>query len=197
MHINDDLVPWLIVLFAIVAGAGITDVVLDINGGISIAHLVVELVFGLAALAITVFLAVNWLASERRLRCIQLDQQKLRAFIDGLNEIIENKFLEWHLTPVEIEVGTLLLKGLSHSDIAANSGRSERTIRQHAVSIYRKAGLKNRAELSAYFLEDLLLAADCRADQPTPPNPSPGQSRRTTAPMPARSVDSHRERLAD
>jgi hypothetical protein len=31
------------------------------------------------------------------------------------------------------------------------------TVRQHAVAVYRKSGLAGRAELSAFFLEDLLL----------------------------------------
>ncbi len=30
-------------------------------------------------------------------------------------------------------------------------------MRQHAVAVYRKSGLSGRAELSAFFLEDLLL----------------------------------------
>jgi DNA-binding NarL/FixJ family response regulator len=51
----------------------------------------------------------------------------------------------------------LLLKGHGHKQAAALTGRSERTVRQHAVSIYHKAGLSGRAELAAFFLEDLLL----------------------------------------
>ena len=35
--------------------------------------------------------------------------------------------------------------------------RSERTVRRRAVSVYRKSGLAGRADLSAFFLEDLLL----------------------------------------
>lgn len=53
----------------------------------------------------------------------------------------------------------MLLKGYSHRQIADMSGKSERTVRQHAVSVYRKSGLSGRAELSAFFLEDLLLPA--------------------------------------
>ena len=34
---------------------------------------------------------------------------------------------------------------------------SEATIRQQALAIYRKSGLRSRSELSAFFLEDLLL----------------------------------------
>ena len=33
---------------------------------------------------------------------------------------------------------------------------TERTVRDQAGAIYRKSGLAGRAELSAYFLEDLL-----------------------------------------
>ena len=58
-----------------------------------------------------------------------------------------------------------LLKGYSHKQIAALTERSERTVRQHAVSVYRKSGLGGRAELSAFFLEDLLLPADSAATE--------------------------------
>ena len=34
---------------------------------------------------------------------------------------------------------------------------SERTVREQARSVYRKAGVSGRSGLSAYFLEDLLL----------------------------------------
>jgi DNA-binding NarL/FixJ family response regulator len=51
----------------------------------------------------------------------------------------------------------LLLKGYGHKEIAKLLGRSERTVRQHAVAVYRKSNLSGRAELAAFFLEDLLL----------------------------------------
>lgn len=51
----------------------------------------------------------------------------------------------------------LLLKGLSHKVIAEVRATSERTVRQQALAVYRKAGLAGRAELAAFFLEDLLL----------------------------------------
>ena len=51
----------------------------------------------------------------------------------------------------------MLLKGFSHKEIAALRETSERTIREQARAVYRKAGLSGRASLSAFFLEDLLL----------------------------------------
>lgn len=50
----------------------------------------------------------------------------------------------------------LLLKGLSHKELAVVRGVSERTVREQARSIYSKGGLTGRTALSAFFLEDLL-----------------------------------------
>ena len=49
------------------------------------------------------------------------------------------------------------VKGKSHKAIAYETGRSERTVRQHAVTVYQKSGLAGRAELAAFFLEGLVL----------------------------------------
>ncbi|HVP62222.1 MAG TPA: LuxR C-terminal-related transcriptional regulator [Myxococcaceae bacterium] len=60
------------------------------------------------------------------------------------------------VTEAEREVALLLLKGLSLREIAGLRETSERTVRHQSLAVYRKAGLAGRAELSAYFLEDLL-----------------------------------------
>jgi DNA-binding NarL/FixJ family response regulator len=57
------------------------------------------------------------------------------------------------------------MKGHGHKQIAAASGRSERTVRQHAVAVYQKSGLQGRAELAAFFLEDLMVPGTA---DPTP-----------------------------
>ena len=80
-----------------------------------------------------------------------------RELIAGLAVQIRKQFDNWQLTPAEAEVGMLMLKGLSHSEIAQLRNVSERTIRDQARAIYRKAGVTGRTELSAFFLEDLLL----------------------------------------
>ena len=51
------------------------------------------------------------------------------------------------------------LRRRSHT-IANLRATSERTVRQRAKDVYRKAGLSGRAELSAFFLEDLLLSSN-------------------------------------
>jgi DNA-binding CsgD family transcriptional regulator len=81
----------------------------------------------------------------------------MRELLKGLGDAIDAQFDRWQLTPAEREVALLMLKGLSHKEIAAVREASERTIRQQARAIYAKANLSGRAALSAFFLEDLLL----------------------------------------
>jgi DNA-binding CsgD family transcriptional regulator len=79
-----------------------------------------------------------------------------RTLLNGLGEAINTQFSRWNLTDAEREVALLLLKGLSHKEVATIRAVSERTIREQSRSIYSKSGLSGRAALSAFFLEDLL-----------------------------------------
>jgi DNA-binding CsgD family transcriptional regulator len=99
--------------------------------------------------------------------------------LQGLGALIDKQFGEWGLSPSEREVAMLLLKGLSLKDIAGARNSSEPTVRQQAQAVYRKADLAGRAELSAFFLEDLMLP---RSSPPivtpvTSPPPSPASTR--------------------
>jgi len=69
---------------------------------------------------------------------------------------VRDQMARWGLTAAETEVARLLLLGLSMKDIAVARGTSERTAREQAQAVYRKGHLAGRAELSAFFLEDLL-----------------------------------------
>lgn len=83
-------------------------------------------------------------------------RSEARSFLNGLGDAIDAQFSRWNLTEAEREVALLLLKGLSHKEIAVVRAVSERTVREQARSIYSKAGLTGRTALSAFFLEDLL-----------------------------------------
>ena len=79
-----------------------------------------------------------------------------REALDSLSRSIDHQFDRWELSPAEREVALLLLKGFSLKEIAALRATAERTARQQSLAVYRKADLAGRAELSAFFLEDLL-----------------------------------------
>ncbi len=78
-----------------------------------------------------------------------------RVHVRGLGSAIRQQFADWRLTAGESEIALLMLKGLSHKEIAEVRQSSAATVRQQAAAIYGKSGLSSRAELAAYFLEDL------------------------------------------
>ena len=83
-------------------------------------------------------------------------REAARAHVDGLGRAIREQFEAWTLSEGEADIAGLMLKGLSHKEIARLRLTSEATVRQQAAAIYRKSGLASRAELAAFFLEDLL-----------------------------------------
>ncbi len=85
----------------------------------------------------------------------------------GLSDAIDQQFISWGLTASEQEIARLLLKGLSHKEIATVRQASEATVRQQATAVYKKANLAGRAELAAFFLEDLLAPATQPRSAPT------------------------------
>jgi DNA-binding NarL/FixJ family response regulator len=155
------------VLLAVAVG-GVVDLASDVSP--SPLHVAFELALLGASLGGIVWFWLEWARVRRALagvRAIAASQQADRdawraradALLRGLGEAIDAQLARWSLTPAERETALLLLKGFGHKEIAALLGKSERTVRQQAVAVYRKSGLGGRAELAAFFLEDLLLPA--------------------------------------
>jgi DNA-binding CsgD family transcriptional regulator len=158
-------------LLIAIATWGVVDLLLDRPEHWLSAHVLVEIGFVLISLGSVFYLWLGWVGTRRSLgrargrlaaKEVERDRWKARAtkLLQGLGAEIDAQFERWVLTPAERQVAMLLLKGLGHKEVAALLERSERTVRQHAVSVYRKSELAGRAELSAFFLEDLLLPAD-------------------------------------
>lgn len=155
------------VLLAVVGLVGV-DLVLDGRSGADPAHLVLE---GILMLLAAVAAGRLWLRLRRtrtRVRALSIDVDRAREdaerwraeaaeLLEGLGRTIGRQFDRWQLTPAERSVALLLLKGLSHAEAARVRGTSERTVRDQAGSVYQKADITGRAELSAFFLEDLLV----------------------------------------
>jgi DNA-binding CsgD family transcriptional regulator len=160
---------WLVLaLLGAIAVSGAVDLALDHFGSLWSLHFLVEMALLVVSLGGVGFLCFRWRDAGRALEQTRRDLAARRAerdawrgraekFLLGLGEEIDRQLRKWGLTPAERETALLLLKGYGHKEIAALQEKSERTVRQHAVAIYRKSGLSGRTGLSAYFLEDLLL----------------------------------------
>ena len=151
-----------VALFAAIAVLIGVDVLTDIAAGARSAHVALEVVvFVLAAVGLWALLKRERRLHRRDLAAAKAEaarwRDESRAVLAGLGAAIDRQFAAWQLSTAEREIGLLLLKGLSLKEIAEARGTSERTVRQQAFALYRKAGLAGRAELSAFFLEDLLL----------------------------------------
>jgi len=181
-------------LLLCIAAFGAIDLALDRPTSPWTLHVLVELAFVTLCLVATLFLWRGWRGTHRRLQGSRADlvrreaerdlwRDKATRLLRGLGAEIEAQFERWGRTPAEKQVALLLLKGLGHKEAAEVLDRSERTVRQHAVAVYRKAGLAGRAELAAFFLEDLLLPQDSAEDESPSTDPVPTRAA-TPAPAP-------------
>ena len=171
MEEMDTRLRWILAaaLLSIIVG-GTADLVMDRPTDWLSFHVVFETLMIAGALLMATTLWMGWwrsahaamdLRTRLEARTAELDQwrQSARQALEGLGAAIDEQFGRWGLTGAEREIALMLLKGYGHKQIAGMTGRSERTVRQHASTVYEKSGLGGRAELSAYFLQDLMLPA--------------------------------------
>lgn len=141
------------------------DLFKDFSEGNSLFHLLIEASVILTCL-FSIVLFLRKLIEEKHSLTASLDEtredlnywkKKSSNLINGLSFEIDNQFKNWHLSKSEKEIALLLIKGFSTKEIANIRKTSEKTVRVQTSSIYKKTKLANRNELSAFFLEDLLL----------------------------------------
>lgn len=167
-----------LVAFVAVIALAAADVIGDLSEGTTLRHVLMEIGVVVAGLAGAVLVARQLLPLLRRGRAAQHELEQLAArlaateaeaarwrteagdLLRGLGAALDQQFERWALSPAEKEVALLLLKGLSHKEIAEVRSIADATARQQARAVYKKAGLSGRNDLAAFFLEDLLLPRD-------------------------------------
>ena len=70
--------------------------------------------------------------------------------------VMQKQFEAWKLSESEQDIVICMLKGLTFREIAGLRETREKTVRQQASAVYRKAGVSSRSELTAWFFEDML-----------------------------------------
>ncbi|WP_373017341.1 helix-turn-helix transcriptional regulator [Thiomicrorhabdus sp.] len=158
-----------LITYSLIFIVSFLDVLLDWQGmGKINAHTYVEILLGLLALAGFALMMYWNIQQTRKIKAMheklsntekQLSdsQQQAQKLMGEFSKIIQTQFDEWHLTKSEKEVGLLLLKGLTLEEISSVRETREKTVRQQASNLYKKAGISGRHELVAYFFEDLLV----------------------------------------
>jgi DNA-binding NarL/FixJ family response regulator len=162
---TSDKLIFLLAAAVVLASAG--DIISDLSHGAPMGHVIQEAV--LMGLAASLMLWMLWdlRQKQRLLESLKRELAQPRAvakpvnpLVQGarqrLSEAVDAQFGDWELSPSEREVGVLLIKGLSIKEIAALRETHEKTVRQQASAIYRKAGVSGRHAFAAWFIEDLL-----------------------------------------
>jgi DNA-binding CsgD family transcriptional regulator len=164
-------------LFALVSGLTAADLAGDLGHGIDLEHAVTEGAVVLLGLVGASWMVVRLRALGRQTRLLgdradaleadlsaseaalaatreEADRWRTEAgdLIRGLGAAIDLQLDRWGLTAAEKDVALLLLKGLSHKEVADLRGTGEATVRQQSRAIYRKAGLSGRHAQAAVFL---------------------------------------------
>ena len=157
----------LIFIFGIVIVASGADLLADLSHGAKIEHIVKEAIvvcFSVIAIALLLFglhqQKLEIISLQKELETINRPQITPKKYVldarKKLGNVVSQQFSEWQLTNSEIEVGWLLLKGLSLKEISIVRNTQEKTVRQQASSIYKKSGVSGRHVFSAWFIEDIL-----------------------------------------
>ena len=144
------------------------DIYTDYFDGVAWWHIIIEIVIALFAITGVYYLLRGQiklkytLQKERQFNAeLEVEAHKWKkvskSYLNGLSHEIDKQLTSWKLTKAEKDIVFLLLKGLSLKEIATIRNTSVKTTRTQANAIYSKSGLSGRSELSAFFLEDLLL----------------------------------------
>jgi DNA-binding CsgD family transcriptional regulator len=147
---NNKVATSLFTLVALLVGV---DLMADAGSGAGGLHLSAESTATLLALAGAAWFMRQIVAERSEAAAWRAQAEELLA---GLGQTVEEQFTQWGLSPAEREVSLLLLKGLSFNEVAQVRNTSARTSREQARAVYKKSGVAGRAELSAWFIEDLL-----------------------------------------
>jgi DNA-binding CsgD family transcriptional regulator len=83
-------------------------------------------------------------------------EERLRRASGAFMDLLEERFVEWGLTPSERDVALFAIKGMSTAEIATLRSTSEGTVKAQTNAIYRKAGVSGRSQLLSLFIDDLM-----------------------------------------
>jgi DNA-binding CsgD family transcriptional regulator len=116
-------------------------------------HDTIEMVV-VVSLALALF--IIGLQIARLLREHRVARESVKVASGELLVVINEKFREWQLSLSETEIALLLIKGFSAQEIANLRSTRAGTVKSQSSTIYKKAGVRGRNELVAFFVEDLL-----------------------------------------
>ena len=93
---------------------------------------------------------------RRERAAVRRERERVQALRGAFDTLMMQRFGDWELSPAEIDIALLTVRGLKISEIAQMRGTREGTIKAQLSSIFRKAGVSTRTELLARFMDEFL-----------------------------------------
>lgn len=160
----------------------LVEVAVEFGEGEMLRDMVDDIALFLLSSGILVLFCYDYLQQQRALSELRQQMNGMRGKLEKLDTdtlqittqfraIMQKQFSEWRLTESEQDIARALIKGLSFREVAELRETREKTVRQQAAAVYRKAGLTGRHELAGWFFEDLL-----NPSLDSAPNSSPNSS---------------------
>jgi len=155
---------WLYASFIIVVlVASLFDVASELVAGENLIEMIDDIIMFLFGAIILSLLCIDYFKQQRSLRDLKTQLESMRGKLElsdrhignQYRSVVQKQFTTWQLTPAEQEIAVTLMKGLSFREVAEIRQIREKTARQHAANVYKKAGLSGRHELAGWFFEDL------------------------------------------
>ena len=109
-----------------------------------------------AAVGLLLGLGLGAILLARALKGRTVAEEGLRRASGAFMDLLEERFVEWGLTPAERDVALFAIKGMSTAEIGVLRATSEGTVKAQTNAIYRKAGVTGRPQLLSLFIEDLM-----------------------------------------
>lgn len=150
-----------------VLGESVSEIVGEIAEGQALIEMVDDIAMFVVSLVVVCLFAIEYWRQQQSLselqarfassagKLAQVDADTPRI-ANQYREVMQKQFDVWKLTASEQDVVLGLLKGLSFREVAEIRDTREKTVRQQAANVYRKAGVAGRHELAGWFFEDLL-----------------------------------------
>lgn len=109
---------------------------------------------GAVGLVLGLFLGVIAFHQAGRVRAEA--EERLRIVSAAFQDLLEERFRQWDLTPAEADVAMFAIKGLTIHEIAYFRRTSEGTVKAQTNAIYRKAGVASRPQFLGLIIEELV-----------------------------------------
>lgn len=116
-------------------------------------HLVLEVAASLALGAAFILLRQD---RRRALAARDTQSDRLNTLRTEFDSFLHARFAQWALSPAEVDIALLTIRGLKISEIADLRDTREGTIKSQLSSIFRKSGVHTRTAFVAQFMDEFL-----------------------------------------